>query len=78
MAEKYVNHFYHCNVQWDDEWSCMCNDECPVCHHEIEPYASSSYVVHNANVERMANDEALCCVVCGDAECAEHQGLQRP
>lgn len=23
-----------------DAWSCMCNDECPVCGAEIEPYES--------------------------------------
>lgn len=34
---------YRCNVctsetvEWDDTWSCMCNDKCPVCDAEIEP-----------------------------------------
>jgi len=31
--------FYkHCDTEWDMEWSCTCNDRCPVCNHEIEPY----------------------------------------
>lgn len=21
-----------CGVGWEDEWSCMCDDECPNCH----------------------------------------------
>jgi hypothetical protein len=36
----YRNFYRHCGEEWDDEWSCMCNDECPVCHKEIEPYKS--------------------------------------
>lgn len=47
---RYLNH-YVCNhvnslnegeagAQWDDVWNCMCNDKCPVCNHEIEPYES--------------------------------------
>lgn len=42
----YLNHYRHedCPVQpgveWDDEWDCMCNDHCPACDAEIEPYES--------------------------------------
>ena len=38
--------FYHCDAEdcdnpaWEDEWSCMCNDKCPSCNAEIEPYKS--------------------------------------
>lgn len=36
-----VRNFYrHCGVEWDDTWSCGCNDDCPVCGKEIEPYDS--------------------------------------
>jgi hypothetical protein len=24
--------------KWTDEWSCTCNDRCPKCRAEIEPY----------------------------------------
>jgi len=27
-----------CDIEWTDEWSCACNDRCPVCDAEIEPY----------------------------------------
>ncbi len=29
-----------CKTEWLDEWSCMCNDRCPKCNAEIEPYES--------------------------------------
>lgn len=29
-----------CGTKWTDEWSCMCNDRCPKCSTEIEPYDS--------------------------------------
>jgi len=33
-----MRYFSHCNTEWEDEWSCACNDDCPVCGREIEPY----------------------------------------
>ena len=29
----YANHYqcYRCSEHWVDEWSCMCDDECPHC-----------------------------------------------
>ena len=30
-----------CYMEWHDEWECMCNDKCPVCRSEIEPFASA-------------------------------------
>ena len=27
-------------IRWTDEWDCMCNDRCPKCSCEIEPYDS--------------------------------------
>jgi len=27
-----------CGIKWTDEWSCTCNDRCPECRAEIEPY----------------------------------------
>lgn len=29
-----------CDAEWEDQWSCMCNDSCPKCGAEIEPYES--------------------------------------
>lgn len=39
-ARQYRNHYRHCETEWSDEWSCTCNDKCPVCGAEIEPYRS--------------------------------------
>jgi hypothetical protein len=36
----YLKH-YECTVcgaKWTDEWSCACNDRCPNCRAETEPY----------------------------------------
>lgn len=36
------HNFYRCDcgAEWEDWWSCACNDHCPKCHREIEPYES--------------------------------------
>jgi hypothetical protein len=36
----YLKYYRHrdCNTRWTDEWSCACNDHCPDCNAEIEPY----------------------------------------
>ena len=35
--------FYECSqcgTIWTDEWDCMCDDHCPNCKAETEPYHS--------------------------------------
>jgi len=36
-----------CRTMWSDEWSCACNDRCPKCNAEIEPfdYDNLTYIV---------------------------------
>lgn len=36
----YIKFYRHsqCRTIWTDEWSCACNDHCPKCDAEIEPY----------------------------------------
>lgn len=36
----YIKYYRHteCRTIWTDEWSCACNDHCPKCNAEIEPY----------------------------------------
>lgn len=36
----WLNFYEHCGQSWSDAWSCQCNDECPVCGHEIAPRES--------------------------------------
>jgi transcription initiation factor IIE alpha subunit len=39
---RFRNHYRCPNdaTEWSDEWSCQCNDKCPTCNAEIEPYES--------------------------------------
>jgi hypothetical protein len=36
----FVKYYRHddCRIIWTDEWSCACNDDCPKCGAEVEPY----------------------------------------
>ena len=48
-AEKsfQFRNYYHCpneGTKWRDEWNHLCNDRCPVCDSEIEPYFSEDVV----------------------------------
>lgn len=39
---RYLNHYRCscCGFEWQDRWSCECNDRCSQCNREIEPYKS--------------------------------------
>lgn len=45
-SRQFLNRYRHFNcpvqpdIEWVDQWSCACNDRCPACNAEIEPYAS--------------------------------------
>jgi hypothetical protein len=36
--QEFEIHYRHCGTEWTQYWSCACNDECPTCGAEIEPY----------------------------------------
>lgn len=40
VEQQFRNFYLHCGWEWQDEWSSMCNDRCPVCNAEIEPCRS--------------------------------------
>ena len=40
IGHMYINHYRHCDTEWEDKWLYMCNDKCPVCGKEITPYDS--------------------------------------
>jgi hypothetical protein len=61
----YLNH-YRCDhdgrlahgdppSEWSSTWSCMCNDKCPVCNLEIEPYQSDN--LEARTVEEIQTEE---------------------
>jgi hypothetical protein len=37
---KFRNYYEcpHDGTRWLDDWTCACNDRCPACDAEIEPY----------------------------------------
>ncbi len=38
---KYLNYYKcTCGVEWQDHWSCMCDDRCPTCNTSIQCYKS--------------------------------------
>jgi hypothetical protein len=43
----FINFYRHCDRVWIDVWDCACNDECPVCRKEIEPY---KYEEHEGDI----------------------------
>jgi hypothetical protein len=44
---RFLNHYRcsECGHEWEDEWSCACNDRCVECDAEIEPYQSKDLTV---------------------------------
>lgn len=39
---RFVNHYScdNCGVDWWDQWSCACDDDCPACGITMSPYDS--------------------------------------
>ena len=48
-----------CGEEWDDIWCCACNDKCPRCNAEIEPFDSHAMETFKL---RLKKDD---CPVCG-------------
>lgn len=40
IGRRTLNRYHHCGRQWETIWDSGCNDSCPVCEAEIEPYLS--------------------------------------
>lgn len=40
-----------CGEEWQDNWTCACNDRCPKCNKEIEPYASEGEPTFSPNMQ---------------------------
>lgn len=40
---RYLNQYRcpYCQTEWEDVWDCTCNDRCPDCNKEIEPFESA-------------------------------------
>lgn len=49
-APRFLNHYRcpNCGTKWDDEWSAMCDDDCPQCGtRHVSPYASDDIAIAN-------------------------------
>ena len=47
MSEIQFINYYRCpndGREWVDVWSCCCDDKCPTCGAEIEPYKSEEAI----------------------------------
>ena len=66
----FTNHYRcPCGKEWEDRWSCACNDKCPECNKEIEPHTS----VHDDDKDEVGDELHLDSDGClkdndGDAE----------
>jgi hypothetical protein len=47
-AEQWMTNHFDCDAcehSWDDEWSCACDDECPICGVDVSPTDSTPLTV---------------------------------
>ena len=54
----WFNKYYRCpcGTEWQDEWDCLCNDRCPTCDTECEPYDHAKI---DLNSEDKANQDTI-------------------
>lgn len=51
-SSEFENHYLcTCGEEWQDTWSSACNDRCPSCNREIEPYASDDGSMTDEEIE---------------------------
>lgn len=58
---RYLNQYRcpYCQTEWDDVWDCGCNDRCPDCNKEIEPYESALIDGESVETESPVEEPAL-------------------
>jgi hypothetical protein len=63
------NHYscYRCSFDWNDEWSCTCDDECPECG------ARDVTVLDSDDLTEIVEDCGRIFVVLRSPESAEHE-----
>jgi hypothetical protein len=47
-----LNFYSCCGLVWVDLWDCECDDKCPDCGHEIEPFESQEVKALEQPLER--------------------------
>ncbi len=58
---RYLNQYRcpYCQTEWEDVWDCGCNDCCPDCNKEIEPYESALINGESAKTELSVEEPDL-------------------
>ncbi|TCV86105.1 MULTISPECIES: hypothetical protein [Methylomonas] len=58
---RYLNQYHcpYCQTEWEDVWDCGCNDRCPDCNKEIEPYESALIEGESAETESPVDSPSL-------------------
>lgn len=52
-TDTWTNHYRCvCGEEWEDVWDCCCNDRCPLCGKEVEPYISDDGSLSSEDIER--------------------------
>ena len=61
IAVHYLNQYRcpNCQTEWEDVWDCGCNDRCPDCNKEIEPYESALIEGESVETESPVEKPAL-------------------
>ena len=69
MSDLFRNHYRcpECIAEWDDAADCTCNDRCPECGDEIEPYRSDELDPETGEPVG-GNREPLACPFCGEED----------
>lgn len=73
----WTNHYLcDCGEEWFEQHECCCNDRCPACRKEIEPFISNdgTVTVEQIDAAREATQARLnlcCCADCGCSSRAE-------
>ncbi|WP_235048846.1 hypothetical protein [Methylomonas sp. MK1] len=70
---RYQNQYRcpYCKTEWEDIWDCGCNDRCPDCNKEIEPYESALIEGESAETELPVEEPASANIT------AEAEGVNR-
>ena len=83
--KRYRNHYRCiCGHEWTDEWDCTCNDRCPKCNTEIEPYDSEELgqgnegneVLYDVSVTRTSTASLTIRVEADDPNAAREKALE--
>jgi hypothetical protein len=55
----FINYYQcPCGSGWVGSWSCTCNDRCPTCNTEIEPFRSDDFPEGESPIQKSSPSDA--------------------